>query len=115
MSDPESKLPTDSNDSIDASDIIDLTQTEDSTGDVITVAGFEEKSYDPRPQEDSARRCIAYILLAILGGILAWTYIILSFCPNSIDNIIKVLQIILGPIIALVSAATGFYYGSKRV
>ena len=74
---------------------------------------FQEKSYDPRPQEDSARRRIAYILLGLLAIVLIWALGSITLWPGSEEKIVKVLQIVLGPIIALVSAATGFYFGSK--
>jgi hypothetical protein len=74
---------------------------------------FEEKPYDPKPQEDKARRWIAFILLFILGTIVIWTLILVTVNPTYLDTVSKLLQIILGPVIALVSAATGFYFGSK--
>jgi Holin of 3TMs, for gene-transfer release len=75
---------------------------------------FEEKAYDPRPQEDSARRRIAYILLALLGFVLVWSLGYVSFYPMQVEAIAKILQLVLSPLIALVSAATGFYFGSKN-
>ncbi len=74
---------------------------------------IEEKEYDSRPQEDSARRRIAYILLGLLGFVLGWALLTVSIVPESVYDVTDVLQIVLGPIIALVSAATGFYFGSK--
>ena len=70
------------------------------------------ETYDPRPQEDTARRYIAYSLIAILfvliGGIL---FLVGIGCIEVHE--IKEFSVILGPIITLVSAATGFYYGTK--
>jgi len=68
--------------------------------------------YDPRPQEDGARRTIAYLLIGLLWLIVSGILILLGFSTISVDNI-KEFGIILSPIIALVSAATGFYYGTK--
>lgn len=81
----------------------------------------EQKPYDPRPHEDAARRRIAYILLGLLGIVVVWALIAITFVLPTIETtdetkikyVTDVLQIILGPIIALVSAATGFYFGSK--
>jgi len=74
---------------------------------------FQEKDYDPRPQEDSARRRITYILLGLLGVVLIWALGSITFCQNSEEEVMNILQIVLSPLIALVSAATGFYFGSK--
>jgi hypothetical protein len=68
--------------------------------------------YDPRPQEDSARRTIAYLLIGLLWLIVSGILILLGFKSISVDNI-KDFGVVLSPIIALVSAATGFYYGTK--
>lgn len=68
--------------------------------------------YDPRPIEDGARRNIAYALIAILGFlIIAIIELLWSNKINLTD--LKEFAVILGPIITLVSAATGFYYGTK--
>lgn len=95
--------------------ILDLTKDEKEDQKGITKkTKFKEEPYDPRQQEDSARRRIAYVLLSILGLVVIWALGVASFFPNSIESVLKMLQIILGPIIALVSAATGFYFGSKK-
>lgn len=75
---------------------------------------IEEKPYNPRKQEDKARRIIAYFLLGLLAFIVAWSLITITIFPDQKENIVDILQIILLPVIALVSAATGFYYGSKN-
>lgn len=68
--------------------------------------------YDSRPQEDEARRNIAYLLIGLLGFIVSGILISLWFRIIDVDHI-KEFGVILNPIIALVSAATGFYYGTK--
>jgi len=90
---------------------LDLTSEKESIGS--SEVSIQVKPYDPRPQEDTARRSIAYILVGLLGFILIWALASITFFPSSAERIISVLQVILGPIIALVSAATGFYFGSK--
>lgn len=69
-------------------------------------------NYDPRPQEDGARRMIAYLLIGLLGLVVSGVLILLGFGIIGVDHI-KEFGVILNPIIALVSAATGFYYGTK--
>jgi hypothetical protein len=69
-------------------------------------------NYDPRPQEDGARRMIAYLLIGLLGLVVSGMLILLGFGIIDVDHI-KEFGVVLNPIIALVSAATGFYYGTK--
>ena len=71
------------------------------------------KTYDPRPLEDKARRRIAYLLIALLA------LMIVALLAGVVVGVIPVSEIeafavILGPVVALVSAATGFYYGTRR-
>jgi len=68
--------------------------------------------YDPRPQEDNARRRIAYSLIALLFVLVLGILGLVAFGCIQIDEV-KELSIVLGPVVALVSAATGFYYGTK--
>ena len=70
--------------------------------------------YDPRPHEDKARRRIAYWLLGILSVLLIWILGLVSLGTITIEQL-KEFSIILGPVITLVSAATGFYYGTKQM
>jgi len=69
--------------------------------------------YDPRPQEDTARRSIAYILLGILAVAIFAAIAILAVWPDRLEPLLKLYQFIFTPLVALVSAATGFYYGTK--
>lgn len=70
------------------------------------------KPYDSRPQEDSARRYIAYSLIGLLWVLVGGILILVSFGSIHLSEI-KEFAVILGPIVTLVSAATGFYYGTK--
>jgi hypothetical protein len=69
-------------------------------------------TYDSRPQEDGARRNIAYLLIGLLWVIVLGIFALLSFSSIKVDAI-KEFAVVLGPVVALVSAATGFYYGTK--
>ncbi len=68
--------------------------------------------YDPRPLEDKARRRIAYLLIALLALVVIALLAMVVFDVISVEDI-KEFGVILGPLVALVSAATGFYYGTK--
>jgi hypothetical protein len=70
------------------------------------------KEYDPRQAEDNARRRIAYLLIALLWLVVVAILGMVSCGTVPIDDI-KEFGVILGPLITLVSAATGFYYGTK--
>jgi len=69
--------------------------------------------YDPRPDEDAARRHIAYTLISLLIAVCLATFSTLWWTAVPVESLLKVVQMLLGPLIALVSAATGFYYGTK--
>ena len=69
--------------------------------------------YDPRPQEDSARRNIAYLLIGLLWVIVGGMLILVACGAIQLTDLPE-FSIVLGPIVALVSAATGFYYGTKN-
>lgn len=68
--------------------------------------------YDPRPGEDGARRNIAYALIALLS-IIVFAVLLLLACSVVQVGDLKEFSFLLGPVITLVSAATGFYYGTK--
>ncbi len=96
-------------DSMPQSDEIDWSEIEAEKKEIQPEFG---KDYDPRPQEDSARRYIAYLLITLL------IYLIAHICLMVWYRVIQVTEIkefsaVLGPIVTLVSAATGFYYGTK--
>jgi hypothetical protein len=101
--------PAESNEDT-ASNSLDFTGDRTTT-DQVTAPQVGDK-YDPRPHEDGARRTIAYLLIGLLWLIVSGILILLGFGTISVDNI-KEFGVILSPIITLVSAATGFYYGTK--
>jgi hypothetical protein len=68
--------------------------------------------YDPRPGDDGARRTIAYALIGLLSVIVVAILLLLAFSVIEADEL-KDFAVLLGPVITLVSAATGFYYGTK--
>jgi hypothetical protein len=78
--------------------------------DVKTLAMGQD--YDPRPKEDQARRHIAYLLIGLLVVVVG-SILILVACGTITVAEIKDFSVVLGPVVTLVSAATGFYYGTK--
>jgi len=86
----------------------------DLTGDALTSPSrVRERRYDAGPLEDSDRQRIAYILLSLLALVLVWALGTVTLRPGQEKSVLDLLQIVLSPLIALVSAVTGFYYGSK--
>ncbi|WP_377808011.1 hypothetical protein ABNQ38_21750 [Azospirillum sp. A29] len=85
----------------------------DFTADSVSpIASPVPASYDSRPGEDGARRYIAFSLIGILAVIIYEIFFMLHLGRIKVDEV-KEFGVILGPIITLVSAATGFYYGTK--
>lgn len=76
---------------------------------------FETEPYDPRPGEDEARKYMAYALLSLLSFIIVYILVGVVCDWLEIEDAKSLLQLILSPVIALVSAATGFYYGAKTI
>jgi hypothetical protein len=60
------------------------------------------------------RSIIAYVLLGLLGGILAASWIGLLTGRAAPSDVRELLTETLSPVAALVGAATGFYYGERR-
>lgn len=89
-----------------------LDLSSEGTGVVVPLSPKFGNEYDSRPQEDEARRNIAYILISILAFIVFVLFGMVG-CETINSGEIKEFSVILGPIVTLVSAATGFYYGTK--
>lgn len=87
--------------------------TDDSSVDISKFKPTEGAPYDPKPYEDKARRIIAYALIALLF-VLIFGILGLVACKVILLTDIKEFAVILGPVVTLVSAATGFYYGTKN-
>ena len=70
------------------------------------------EEYDPRPHEDTAGRTIVYLLIGLLWLLVGGILVLLAFGCIAVSDI-KDFSVVLGPVVTLVSAATGFYYGAK--
>ncbi|MFC3657197.1 hypothetical protein ACFOPN_16520 [Xanthomonas hyacinthi] len=91
-------------------DTLDLTGERSSDTPAITPRLGDD--YDPRPHEDQARRHIAYMLIGLLWVVVAGLLILVAWSGIQVQDI-KEFAVLLGPVVTLVSAATGFYYGTK--
>lgn len=78
---------------------------------------FEEKrpGYKEHPIEDRVRAQVARALVAILAVVIFFSFLTLWMIspPPGLADLEKVLTIIFGPLIALVSGAVGYYFGGK--
>ncbi|AXA89815.1 hypothetical protein [Massilia sp. YMA4] len=72
--------------------------------------------YDPGRYQDATRSYIAYWLLGLLTILVIGGFSLLFVVPGgaTFDNLKSILELVFGPIIALVSAATGFYFGAQQ-
>lgn len=93
---------------------LDLTKSE---VDVVPTGliRVQEKPYDPEPGRDQARLWITLWLLGLLTLLVLVTFAALVLIPGvlTFENLKNILEILLSPLIVLVSAATGFYFGAK--
>ena len=76
-------------------------------------AARREGRYDPRPLEDTARRRIAYLLIALLALHVVGLLTMVVFGVISVGEV-KEFGVIVAPLVTLVAAATSFYYASRR-
>lgn len=95
-----------------------IAETLDAT--VSSPQGLIEPYTPQKPHhEDVSRRCIAYWLLAILSFVVAFSFFMIIWLKAAgIDVTFKdfrsMLELIITPLLTLVSAATGFYFASQR-
>ncbi len=93
---------------------LDLTTEQTSDGPSSPGSGeLKRQRYDSRPAEDKARKNIAYTLIALLAFVIVSIIVGVMACWLDKEEATTLLQLILSPVVALVSAATGFYYGTK--
>ena len=73
----------------------------------------ETLPYDPVKDRENVRGKIAISLIEILAAIILLSFILLAFQPDSSDKLKEILSLVFGPLVALVGAATGYYFGAK--
>ena len=72
-------------------------------------------NYDPGRYQDATRSYIAYWLLGLLTLMVAGGFGMLLIVPTvTFENLKSILELVFGPVVALVSAATGFYFGAQQ-
>jgi len=72
-----------------------------------------DKPYNPHRDRENVRSFVAFGLLALLIIVVIASYVCLSAGWIAKDDLKDLLTIVFGPIITLLGAVTGFYYGEK--
>jgi len=76
-----------------------------------------EEDYNPDRSRDQARARITYWLLFLFTLLILFAFFALYNADEkpTFENLKAILELLLGPVVALVSAATGFYFGAQSV
>lgn len=89
---------------------LDLTKETEKTEGLITP---KKAPYDPNPKREKIRGWIALVLLLLLSTVIIGSFYGLFYLEAALDDIKSLLELVLGSLIGLVGAVTGFYYGEK--
>ncbi len=102
--------------------------SEESLGDVPIrppsryAIAFAHDVVRPTPEEkrEDARSRIAYIIIGLFVAVLAacfylaWMQLAAHRDKATVDDVLKIVQAILSPVVAIVGAVTGFYFSSAQ-
>jgi hypothetical protein len=88
---------------------------EGSGNQVIDLDSLGEPSatFDPRPAQEAARSRIAYVLIGTLVATIAASFAGIWFNWMTSAELDSIMKLVFGPLVGLVGAVTGFYYGGK--
>jgi hypothetical protein len=78
-----------------------------------TFSGIETIPYDPTKARESVRGWIALSLIALLATTILVSFVLLWIHPDRSKELHDLLALVFGPLVALVGAATGYYFGSQ--
>jgi hypothetical protein len=98
---------------------LDLTKNPEEKERSGGLARPQTVAYDPAKDREWARGTIALTLVGVLAGIVvfAFIYVLISlFILKSfrdLDSLKTLLEILFSPVVGLVGAVTGFYFGEK--
>ena len=71
------------------------------------------KPYDPEPHRDKMRGYLAVGLGGILAFTVVFSFLIVLWRPDRTESVLQVLGVVFAPLVALVGAATGYYFGTR--
>ncbi|WP_376093565.1 hypothetical protein ACE7GA_25770 [Roseomonas sp. CCTCC AB2023176] len=74
-------------------------------------------AYEPARDRENVRGHLAYIVVGIFAVLVVATFITAIFAifgsNGKVEGLLQVVGVLLSPVVALVGAVTGFYYGEK--
>lgn len=77
------------------------------------IARAAPVSYSPDKTRENYRGIIALILIALMAAIIAISFALLWIHPDRNKDLQQFFAVVYGPVVALVGAATGYYFGSQ--
>lgn len=111
---PPSAPPSELHDDADIEETLDATVDPGKPAPGLSTPEIRG-DYDPGRYQDATRSYIAYWLLGLLTLMVAGGFGMLLIVPTvTFENLKSILELVFGPIVALVSAATGFYFGAQQ-
>ncbi len=69
--------------------------------------------YDPERARENYRGVIALILIGLMAALITATFALFWLHPDRSKDVQQFFSLIFGPVVALVGAATGYYFGSQ--
>jgi hypothetical protein len=69
--------------------------------------------YDPDKTRENYRGLIAMILISVMSTLIAASFALFWIHPDRSKDLQQFFSLIFGPVVALVGAATGYYFGSQ--
>lgn len=82
--------------------------------DTFGLSEYESQPYDPEPEREKLRGWIALMLVSLLVAVVVFAFMTLWFGDTAHQSNLKVLlDLIIAPIVGVVGAVTGFYFGGK--
>jgi hypothetical protein len=88
-------------------------ELEDLPGPVQVPQPAAVESYDIDREREGWRGVIALWLLGLLTAVVIFAFAIFWYEPDKVTALKDLLSIIFGPIVTLVGAATGYYFGAS--
>lgn len=76
-----------------------------------SASGFTIEQ-ESRKRQDDSRHKIALVIVGSLSGIVLLPFIIIWWSSRDIEALLKLVQATIGPVVGVVGAVTGFYFGS---
>ena len=76
--------------------------------------GVSAETWNPGEIRENVRGVIAKWLVLILAALVTIPFWFVAWRSDQSDEVLAILQVVLGPVVALVGSATGFYFGLER-